>query len=921
MEGRLAVPFHFAVEFLVLIVAIGAAVDALRARRHGAGVWSLGQALGFLSLAGSEALHGSLFARADADPVVNVLRGAAFIILALSARPGQRMLPVAGATVAGLFYPGMHHSQAFIPAAAAGVVAARAWLAHRKDQEPSTFAFALAFIAFGGAEVATALARPDGGAGITVAHAARALGALFLARWLWSAVVTSVRMRFVAALVAVLTITVMIVGGAVNLVMADRIQRDQLERLAELGQARVDSVYSLAEGASKNARIATTAVTPDLARGPTAAGRAVIDGKLRTLAQLFDVDLVEVVDARGGVRGTAELDSTRQHASTISEARALAIGGLAAVQQAPTSGVQVVPFRQGGMLQTQLVAIGSAQVKQGGRLVGVLALGYRIDRAFLSRVRSDTGGAEATLVLTPDTPVTTTLADPSAVTAALRSDEPLLRRARENDDLATATVAIGGSSYASSFVPISNQRPPDGTDVVGVLALSLGGDVLADAQLGVTRTLFLVTFAAMLAAALLAWLSGGRVTKPIRSLTRAARELSTGNLNARTRVTSSDEVGALGAAFNEMADDIQAKTGDLQETGARLEAVLRSMGDGLIATDAEGHVVTVNRAAEAMFGTTAEALYDRPLADVMPGTASDGTRLVDVALRGQATEGTLRAARPIPVALTASPLEDADGNAIGRVIVLRDVSSQYQAERMKSEFLANVSHELRTPITPIKGYAEIMSRRKFSREKMLTFIESMLESVSRLERISDILIDFAALEAGRLKPKTGPVPVRGLLDDVTKRWRERDDVHRFVRRGGDGVPPVLGDPRLLARSIDELVDNAVKFSPKGGPIEILAEPVRNGSTGRRPSKVRITVRDRGIGIEPDRMPELFQDFKQLDGSETRAYGGLGLGLAYVKRIASVHGGEVQVDSTPGKGSSFSLVLPVADGVRVKGRTR
>jgi signal transduction histidine kinase len=107
------------------------------------------------------------------------------------------------------------------------------------------------------------------------------------------------------------------------------------------------------------------------------------------------------------------------------------------------------------------------------------------------------------------------------------------------------------------------------------------------------------------------------------------------------------------------------------------------------------------------------------------------------------------------------------------------------------------------------------------------------------------------------------------------------------------------------------MDNAVKFSPGGGAIEVSAQPYVNGARGKRASRVRITVRDHGIGIEPEQMPDLFQDFRQGDGSETRSFGGLGLGLAYVKRIASVHGGDVMVESEPGKGSAFSLVLPAA----------
>jgi K+-sensing histidine kinase KdpD len=126
---------------------------------------------------------------------------------------------------------------------------------------------------------------------------------------------------------------------------------------------------------------------------------------------------------------------------------------------------------------------------------------------------------------------------------------------------------------------------------------------------------------------------------------------------------------------------------------------------------------------------------------------------------------------------------------------------------------------------------------------------------------------------------------------------------------------VLGDERLLRKCIDELVDNAIKFSPEGGSIDITAEAV--AATGRRrgAGAVRMTVRDQGIGIEPSQMGRLFQDFRQLDGSETRTFGGLGLGLSYARRVALAHHGDITAASTPGRGSGFTLVLPAAEPLK------
>jgi PAS domain S-box-containing protein len=385
-------------------------------------------------------------------------------------------------------------------------------------------------------------------------------------------------------------------------------------------------------------------------------------------------------------------------------------------------------------------------------------------------------------------------------------------------------------------------------------------------------------------------------------------------------------VGTLGEAFNEMAESLTRMTGDLRSAAeeeanlrVRVESIMQSIGDSLVAVDERGRVVAVNRAAEAMFGRDQEELVGRPLGDVLHGADASGKPLADLALEanGARMEAVVESAAGthVPVALSGSALRDASGTAVGRVVLLRDITREQEAERMKSEFLSNVSHELRTPLTPIKGYTEILRRKNFPRAKAETFLEGIAESTKRLERIVEILVDFAALEAGRLKPRVEPVDVRAFLADVLVPFKERSDGRRFKRSISEGVPPVLGDARMLRKCLAELIDNAIKFSPDGGTIELRVEPVAAPGRRKTAGAVRIMVRDRGIGIDPSQIGRLFQDFRQLDGSETRSFGGLGLGLSYARRVALAHQGEITAESVPGRGSTFSLVLPAAQRVK------
>ena len=226
---------------------------------------------------------------------------------------------------------------------------------------------------------------------------------------------------------------------------------------------------------------------------------------------------------------------------------------------------------------------------------------------------------------------------------------------------------------------------------------------------------------------------------------------------------------------------------------------------------------------------------------------------------------------------------------------------------MKTEFLSNISHELRTPLVPIKGFAELLRSRPVPKAQAEEFLDRILESATELERVVDLLVSVAADEAARLTLRTEPVEIRQMLESVVDRWKGKlDGRHEITRRIARGLPQIIGDRRLLERSLDELVDNAVKYSPDGGRVSVTASM---SSNGQGPA-VAITIRDEGVGIPPDRLQDIFEDFRQADSSATREFGGLGLGLAFVRRIVRAHHGQLACESAPGRGSSFSIVLPV-----------
>jgi len=225
---------------------------------------------------------------------------------------------------------------------------------------------------------------------------------------------------------------------------------------------------------------------------------------------------------------------------------------------------------------------------------------------------------------------------------------------------------------------------------------------------------------------------------------------------------------------------------------------------------------------------------------------------------------------------------------------------------MKTEFLANISHEMKTPLTPIKGYAQMLATRDLPPDQARSFARDIVLGARQLERVITQLVNFATMAAGRLEPTPSPVSTRAALDDLVRRWTDRvDEEHVIERRIARGTPDLLVDRRLLDLSLDELVDNAVKYSPDGGRVTVSARADDDGM-------VEVAVTDRGVGVAADRIEAMFGEFAQADGSSTREFGGLGLGLPLVRHVALAHGGEVRCESELGRGTTFVMRLPAVD---------
>jgi signal transduction histidine kinase len=240
-----------------------------------------------------------------------------------------------------------------------------------------------------------------------------------------------------------------------------------------------------------------------------------------------------------------------------------------------------------------------------------------------------------------------------------------------------------------------------------------------------------------------------------------------------------------------------------------------------------------------------------------------------------------------------------------------------ELDRMKSDLLANVSHELRTPLTAIKGYTDYILERKLGsitdkQEKGLVVVQRNLD---RLSRSIDALLDFSRMDMGRIALSIQPFSLQALVEQIHTTVRSELEKKRltFVADIDPALPAVIADREKLSAVLENLVINAIKFTPDGGRITLGASRAQGGAR----SSAEIRVADTGIGIPDDQIGRIFNRFHQVDGSSTRRFGGVGLGLAIVKSILEAHGSTITVESKPGKGTTFRFALPVVEKTEAK----
>jgi len=372
-------------------------------------------------------------------------------------------------------------------------------------------------------------------------------------------------------------------------------------------------------------------------------------------------------------------------------------------------------------------------------------------------------------------------------------------------------------------------------------------------------------------------------------------------------------------ALKQYHDNLEAlvkqRTEQLAEEKELLAVTLSSMTDGVIAVDAEERIILFNKAAENLTGWSFEEVQARAVDEILriidEKTKKAVENPIDKVLGSGRTEGgtdrdvlIARDGSQCPIAATAAPIRKNDGTIIGSVCVLRDVSREREIDRMKTDFVSSVSHELRTPLTSIKAStATILRDPNMPEQVKHEFLTIINEESDLLKNLIEGLLEISRIESGTVRFSREPVDIAGVIDQVLSGLQHLADNKNIQLKTdiGDELGQLQSDEGKIQSMVMNLVNNAIKFTPEHGQVSISAQ--------RQGQELIVSVSDTGMGIPKEALSRIFDRFYRVHQPGKRIQG-TGLGLAIVKEIVNMHAGRIEVESEPGKGTTFTVFLPL-----------
>lgn len=465
---------------------------------------------------------------------------------------------------------------------------------------------------------------------------------------------------------------------------------------------------------------------------------------------------------------------------------------------------------------------------------------------------------------------------------------------------AQETLVYEDSNERMRVVAVPIKSEVDGT-TTGMIYIEASMKSIYNQMEQVTRILATGTLIALIITSFLGILLSRTITRPIADMRRQAVEMRKGNFSRKVKVYSDDEVGQLAYAFNELTDELMEANATTEAERRRLTSVLENMSDGVVATDRSLRVILMNDQARDMIGVAEEEAMGTNLQSllafeeeiVIPEDGTMPTKLIDLS-----TDEELFLVRAY-----FSPIQKHSGPITGLIVVLHDVTEQEQVEQDRREFVANVSHELRTPLTTMRSYLEVLAEGAYQDEELAPrFLETTQNETERMIRLVNDLLQLSKMDSKEYKMQKVKFDFVQFFNDIIDRHEMmKGDAIQFRRKLMKRRVYVHADQDKMTQVIDNIITNAIKFSPEGGTITF--------RTMLRAKRLVIGIKDEGVGIPKSNLKKIFERFYRVDKARARNIGGTGLGLSIAKEVVSAHGGDIWAESEFGRGTTIYFTIP------------
>ena len=508
------------------------------------------------------------------------------------------------------------------------------------------------------------------------------------------------------------------------------------------------------------------------------------------------------------------------------------------------------------------------------------------DELSLASAAVEDGGTDYLARLTADRYRLTWIAADGSVIYDTKTDAESLENHASRAEVSQALTTGTGEStrYSSTLMEKTMyyaQRLDDGT----VLRISISRATVGMIAVGMIQPLLIVLIVALILSGLLARRLSRRIVDPLNSL----------DLEHPLDNDAYEELSPLLKRIHRQHVEIQTQLRELREKTDEFTQITGSMREGLVLLDEHGSILSINAAAQTLFGADAQCV-GRDFLTI------ERSHEISAAIQAAVTDGhsEVRAERAGRVYQFDISRITSDGKLLGTVILAFDNTEQEFAERNRREFTANVSHELKTPLQGIIGSAELIENGMVKPDDLPRFVGHIHAEAARLVTLIDDIIRLSQLDEGDAMP-TEPVDLLAVSQEAAENLHDAAAA-RNVTVSVTGQPAVLpGVRRLIYEIVYNLCDNAIKYNRGGGRVDVMVAADAGGSS--------ITVADTGIGIAPEHQSRVFERFYRVDKSHSKASGGTGLGLSIVKHAVQYHHGRIELESTPGTGTTIRVIFP------------